>query len=251
MPHDIFISYSRRDLAAVKPIKEELENLGFSCWMDLEGIESGSAEFTRSITNAINESKVLLFFLSEHSQASEWSMNELRFAKTKAKRVVLVRINNDALTDSFSFTFGGYDIVDWRIGEQKGKLLRDLTKWLRPLSDPPPTSHIPSQPSMSMPMASPPDDGNAEVPPIEIVLAKIFPPNCSRNARTAGVLGIVSLFSVFFRLFALAGPFAAFFAIKALRELERDSGKSGKGWALFGFIVGIFASLVAYISCFI
>ena len=29
--HDIFISYSRRDLAAVKPIKEEREKVGFSC----------------------------------------------------------------------------------------------------------------------------------------------------------------------------------------------------------------------------
>ena len=44
MQHDIFISYSRRNLAAVKTIKEELESLGFSCWMDLEGIESGSEE---------------------------------------------------------------------------------------------------------------------------------------------------------------------------------------------------------------
>ena len=29
---DIFISYSRRDLAGVKPIKEERERGGFSCW---------------------------------------------------------------------------------------------------------------------------------------------------------------------------------------------------------------------------
>ena len=34
MPHDIFISYSRKNLDAVKPIKEELEALGFSSWMD-------------------------------------------------------------------------------------------------------------------------------------------------------------------------------------------------------------------------
>ena len=49
MPHDIFISYSRRDLAAVKPIEEELEAQGFSCWMDIKGIESGSPEFTVKI----------------------------------------------------------------------------------------------------------------------------------------------------------------------------------------------------------
>ncbi len=44
MPHDIFISYSRRDLAAVKPIKEELEEQGFSCWMDLGSKTSQSEE---------------------------------------------------------------------------------------------------------------------------------------------------------------------------------------------------------------
>ena len=30
MPHDIFISYSRKNLDAVKPIKEELEAQGVS-----------------------------------------------------------------------------------------------------------------------------------------------------------------------------------------------------------------------------
>ncbi len=53
MPHDIFISYSRRNLAAVKTIKEELESLGFSCWMDLEGIESGLEEFSEHLARAI------------------------------------------------------------------------------------------------------------------------------------------------------------------------------------------------------
>lgn len=77
MPHDIFISYSRRDLAAVKPIKEELEAQGFSCWMDLEGIESGAEEFTEKIATAIQESSTMLFILSKASQLSRWSLNEL------------------------------------------------------------------------------------------------------------------------------------------------------------------------------
>ena len=49
MPEQIFISYSRRDLAVVKPIKEELERNGFSCWMDLDGIESGEKNFASGI----------------------------------------------------------------------------------------------------------------------------------------------------------------------------------------------------------
>lgn len=45
----IFISYSRRDLDVVKPIKEELEASGFSCWMNLDGIESGDENFARML----------------------------------------------------------------------------------------------------------------------------------------------------------------------------------------------------------
>lgn len=130
MPHDIFISYSRRDLAAVKPIKEQLESLGFSCWMDLEGIESGSEEFTNAIVNSINNSAVVLFFLSRASQESRWSLNELRLARRKKKRVVMILFNDDAMLDKFILEFGGADIIDWRVAVQKEKLLRDLAKWL-------------------------------------------------------------------------------------------------------------------------
>ena len=131
MSHDIFISYSRRDFAAVKPIKEELESHGFFCWMDLEGIESGSEEFTSKIVSAIDGAKVLLFFLSSSSQNSEWSLKELRYSKGKGKRIVLIRFNEDAMTDVFSFNFGGADIIDWRAAPQREKLLEDCGKWLQ------------------------------------------------------------------------------------------------------------------------
>ena len=125
----IFISYSRRDLDVVKPIKEELEANGFSCWMDLEGIESGSEEFTEHLANAIEQSRVLLFFLSVNSQKSRWSLNELRVARDDKKHVVLIRFNNDNMITKFRLEFGGADVIDWRQPEQKAKLLRDLRLW--------------------------------------------------------------------------------------------------------------------------
>ncbi len=129
MSHDIFISYSRCDRAAVQPIKEELEAAGFSCWMGRRGIESGSEEFTDSLVDAIGASTVLLFFLSESSQKSDWSLKEIHFAERKRKRVIIVRFNDDPLTDSFAYEFGRADIVDWRVPEQKQKLLRELRAW--------------------------------------------------------------------------------------------------------------------------
>lgn len=126
----IFISYSRRDLAAVKPIKDELEAQGFSCWMDLDGIESGEGNFKRVIIPAINGSIAFLFFLSNSSQQSEFAIKEIEFAKAKKKRIVLVRINDDSLEDYFLFDFQNSNIIDWRRLEQRTKLFNDLRTWL-------------------------------------------------------------------------------------------------------------------------
>ena len=131
MPHDIFISYSRRDLSVVKPIKEELERLGFSCWMDLSDIPAGEANYKRRIIPAIRDSRVaFLFFLSAQSQASENALKEIGFAEKQAKkRIVLIQFNDDAMTDDFFYDYQNANIIDWRKPEQKTKLLQDLKAW--------------------------------------------------------------------------------------------------------------------------
>ena len=129
-PHDIFISYSRKNKDAVLLIKGEIERtLGLKCWMDLEGIESGSREFTQDIIDAIDTSTTFLFFLSTSSQESEWALKEIDYAKSERKHVVLVKYNSDPMTKKFRFEFGRTDIIDWRVSEQKEKLVRDLKKW--------------------------------------------------------------------------------------------------------------------------
>jgi hypothetical protein len=127
-PKEIFISYSRDDKKDVKKIKDELEASGFHCWMDLEGVESGS-EFSVAIRQAIDVAQVMLFFLSDGSQTSQWARKEVQYAMDEKKHVVLIRFNDDDLTKDFHFNFGLSDIIDWRLPEQKEKLIRDLMKW--------------------------------------------------------------------------------------------------------------------------
>lgn len=127
---NVFISYSRADLDSVRPVKEELEASGFSCWMDVNGIESGSEEFTDSIIGAIDDSVAVLFFLSASSQDSKWALKEIDYAVSGQKHVVLVRINDDPMTKKFRFNFGRSDIIDWRRPEQKDKLFDDLRRWI-------------------------------------------------------------------------------------------------------------------------
>lgn len=47
-------------------------------------------------------------------------MKEIDFAKKCAKkRVILVRFNDDDMTDEFSFDYQNADIIDWRVSRQK------------------------------------------------------------------------------------------------------------------------------------
>lgn len=129
--HDIFISYSRKNRAVVLPIKDEIEQLGLTCWIDLSDIPCGEENFKRKVISGIKQTRIaFLFFLSAESQGSEYAMKEINFAKkTAKKRVILVKFNDDEMTDEFSFDYQDADVIDWRQPEQKAKLLRDLRLW--------------------------------------------------------------------------------------------------------------------------
>lgn len=133
--YDIFISYSRKNLEKVKAIKMEIEkSTGAECWMDLEGIESGSTQFTQDIVDGINNCRVFLFMLSEYSQASEFALRELNFVMKKAKtdklkHVIIVNIDDCKMSDEFEFIYGLTDTIAWLNQPQREKLLRDLKRW--------------------------------------------------------------------------------------------------------------------------
>lgn len=140
MQRDIFISYSRRDIGLVKQIKEEIEkSIGIHCWMDINGIESGSPRFTKDIVNGINNCKVFLFMLSEHSQGSEFALRELNFAYNKREtlgiRVVIINICGCKLTDEFDFMYGLTDTISWTDAPQHDKLIKDLKTWTGTIDD--------------------------------------------------------------------------------------------------------------------
>ena len=131
MQRDVFISYSRRNYDAVMAIKKEIDSaVGTECWIDLNGIESGSERFETDIIGGINACQVFLFMLSGESQQSEYALLELNFAKSKGKRIVLVNIDDCKMTDAFFFKYSLSDTIAWNNQPQHDKLLRDLRRWL-------------------------------------------------------------------------------------------------------------------------
>ena len=89
MKYDVFISYSRKDIAIANRICEVFDKYGISYFIDLEGI-GGGYEFPAVLAEAILDCRVVLFLASENSYNSKFTNAELTFAfNEKPKNSIL------------------------------------------------------------------------------------------------------------------------------------------------------------------
>jgi hypothetical protein len=112
MKYDIFISYSRRDTALVNEFYDRLVALGYSVWIDKDGIESGDA-FKKVIVNAIKESRLLVFFSSASSNASTWTAKEIGVAVMEGVPIVPVKLDKSTYNDDVYFDLVNLDFTDY------------------------------------------------------------------------------------------------------------------------------------------
>lgn len=130
--YDLFISYSRSDLEEVTELLERLkkEIPGLTYWFDITGIESAS-EFEDKIISAITNSSFVLFALSDNSMQSDWTKDEITYAKNIGKKVIPVLLKGAYLKEGwFLFKFGRIDCIDSTNKIQFMKLVVDLSNWL-------------------------------------------------------------------------------------------------------------------------
>lgn len=117
---DVFLSYARKDQAAVRRVNDALTTRGRDVWVDWEGIPP-SAEWLKEIFDAIDAAGTFAFALSPTSLASETCRLELEHAVGHGKRIVpllledvdagvtpadVARINWVLLRDSDDFDAG-------------------------------------------------------------------------------------------------------------------------------------------------
>lgn len=91
--YDIFISYSNKDKDIVHKYAKYLENLGYVVWYDVKGLYGG-AKFAGEIADAIEASKLFVFFSSENSNKSDWTKGEIFLAQKHKKQILPVRIDD-------------------------------------------------------------------------------------------------------------------------------------------------------------
>lgn len=130
MKHDLFISYSRRNLQQVVAIRDELKDqVGVDSWIDLKGIESGE-QFVNVIVKAIDDAKVVLFMMSQASMASEYTKKEVMYARNVGKKVVPIVLDDSKLSGWFLFEFGVVDYINIQDPLQKKKFYENIKGWL-------------------------------------------------------------------------------------------------------------------------
>lgn len=129
--YDVFISYSRKDFDEVNTFVEMLKKSipALNVWFDIEGIESGD-EFDEKIIDAIENSFCVLFALSDNSLQSQWTKDEVMYAKNIGIKVIPVLLEGAKLKGWFLFKFGRIDYINSKNQKEMDKLLNNLSSWI-------------------------------------------------------------------------------------------------------------------------
>jgi len=110
----VFISYSSRDyrnadkqIIPGNPISEIVKALNdnnIDKWIDSEGLLSGR-RWTSQIKEAIERCNILLFVASENSNKSENTANEIVYALSLHKHIIIFRVDESHLHEDVDFNF--------------------------------------------------------------------------------------------------------------------------------------------------
>jgi|GEM_PF-6922487 len=90
---DVFISYSRKDIAYARLLQNSLQQNNIETWIDWDRIPIGE-KWWDEITEAIRESNVFIFIISGNSILSEVCSKEIKVALENQKRVIPIIIDD-------------------------------------------------------------------------------------------------------------------------------------------------------------
>ena len=83
----VFISYSRKDIAFVDQLAADLKKAGLDVWYDVSGIAGGD-RWRSEIENALRASQFVLVVLSPDAITSEWVEREFLFSSNLKRKII-------------------------------------------------------------------------------------------------------------------------------------------------------------------
>lgn len=102
MAHEVFISYSSLDKEVADSLCGQLEQSGTHCWIAPRDVMPGKP-YGEALIDAINDSRVMVLVLSEHSNHSQQVAREVERAASKGIPIIPFRIANVRLAKSLEY----------------------------------------------------------------------------------------------------------------------------------------------------
>ena len=123
MANNVFISYSRRDLAFVSQLHQELTQRGVSAWFDQSEIEAGD-QWREEIVKGIEACNLFLPVLSPDSLNSKNVRKEISLAEDHNKQIVPLRWRKSDLPPSVQYQLAGIQYFEFDEEASKEKFDR-------------------------------------------------------------------------------------------------------------------------------
>ncbi len=106
---DLFLSYSRQDVAKIETLAVTLQQMGWSVWWERE-IRAGSS-FDRVIEQALTNARAVIVAWSRHSVESDWVRAEAAHA-LESNKLLPIRLDKVVLPLRFIHVHT-IDLLDW------------------------------------------------------------------------------------------------------------------------------------------
>lgn len=107
----VFVSYASQDTAVANAVVENLEQHGLKFWIAPRDVTPGS-RCADQIVAAINDAKVLVLVLSEHTVSSPHVGREVERAASKWRGIIVLRTDAAPLTRSFEYFLSESQWID-------------------------------------------------------------------------------------------------------------------------------------------
>lgn len=131
MKYDVFISYSTQDQKVVEGLSAYLEQHNIRCFVAYRDIPRGVV-WAKAITEAIEESQMMVVVFSSNFNKSEQVDREMELASEDKKPILTFRISNTAFSGAKKYYLKNLNWIDAFPYPQKqfGTLLDSISKLL-------------------------------------------------------------------------------------------------------------------------
>jgi hypothetical protein len=127
--HQVFVSYSYRDIAAVDEVVRSIEHAGFSVWLDRNASRDGQ-RYAAPIVKAIKSAKVVALMCSRNSFASDHVIREVYVAGDYRKPFLAFQLDRSEVPDELNYFLSGFPRVPVDGGVSADKVKAEITRFV-------------------------------------------------------------------------------------------------------------------------